>query len=85
MNDPSPELEQQVRDSFARLEPEQVFCGCKIAETPEEVIVRIYSQGKGYTKIMPTPYQVYRFEPSTGNLRALSDEEAAPYVIQNYK
>jgi len=85
MTDPSPELEQHVRASFAQIEPERVFRGCKVAEQAGAVIVRIYSHAKRFTNLMPTPYQVYRFNPPKGTLSALSREEAAPYVIPNYK
>jgi hypothetical protein len=85
LHDPSPELELHLRQSFARIEPERVFRGCKVADRTGAVVVRIYSHAKRFPNLVPTPYQIYRFDVSAGSLTVLSAEEAAPYVVRNYK
>ncbi|MFO1482554.1 MAG: hypothetical protein U1F71_04235 [Verrucomicrobiaceae bacterium] len=85
MNEPSAELQERVRASFTQREPERVFRGCKVAEDGATLIVRIYSYRAQFPNIMPTPYQVYRFDPASDALTLLSAEEAAPYTIANYK
>ena len=85
MTEPSPELEERVRLSFARLEPNRVFRGCEVAEQSGAVIVRIYSDQMGLPGGRPTPYQLFRFNSDTGDLSPLSSEDAAPFTIKNYK
>src|SRR5438874_397300 len=80
MTTPSPELEQQVRLSFCRLEPQRVFRSCKVAEDQRGMVVRIYSHGPGFLRVIPTPYQVFRFDSASGILSPLSGEDAAPYI-----
>jgi hypothetical protein len=85
MTDPSPELERQVEASYSRLEPERVFQGCKVAEDTRGIVVRIYSQSRQRPGVLPPPYRTFRFDADAGTLSALTDEEAAPYRIKNYK
>ena len=85
MTDPAPELEQQVRLSFVREYPLRLFRGCKVAEVGRALVVRIYSHDAQSPNLMPTPYEVFRFDPYSGSLRLLSGEEAAPFTIPNYK
>ena len=85
VTEPSPELERHVRESFAQKEPERIFVHCKVAEQGGKVFVRIYSHHQRFPNLMPTPYQVFRFDAATSTLIELNDEEAAPYKIQNYK
>jgi hypothetical protein len=47
--------------------------------------VRIYSHSVRCPQLIPTPYQIFRFDGTTGVLSALSSEDAQPYVIHNYK
>ena len=86
MKEPSPELEEQVRLSFSRQFPQRVFTGCKVAEAGSELVVRIYSRdSKGPPFVIPTPYEIFRFDPQTGDLGLLSGKDAAPFLIANYK
>jgi len=85
MTDPSPVLEQKVRESFSRVEPERTFQGCKIAEDERGMIVRIYSQSRRGPGVLPPPYRIFRFDPSSGILSPLASEEADPYMIKLYK
>ena len=85
MTDPSPVLEQQVRESFARIEPKRVFQGCEVAEDDRGMVVRIYSQSRQRPGVLPPPYRVFRFDPVTGALTPLTGENAAPYMIRTYK
>lgn len=85
MTEPSPELERQVEASYSRLEPDRLFQGCKVAEDEMGIVVRIYSQSRKRPGVLPPPYQIFRFDPATSILSTLTDEEAAPYRIRNYK
>ena len=85
MNEPTPELRQQVEVSYSQLEPARLFQGCKVAEDERGILVRIYSQSRKPPRVMPPPYRVFRFESTTGTLIPLTDEEAAPYWIKSYK
>ena len=85
MTDASPELEQQVRESFARFEQGRMFQGCKVAEDERGTVVRIYSQSTQSPRVLPTPYQIFRFDRSDGTLSLLTGDDAAPYVIKIYK
>jgi hypothetical protein len=85
MTDPSPELQQRVSLSFAQQHPQRLFRGCKVAAVGEALVVRIYSHDAGFPNLIPTPYQIFRFDSDSGSLSPLSGEEAAPYTIPNYK
>ena len=85
MTEPSPELEQRVRQAFARMHSERVFVDCKIAEDGGDIVVRLYSQRREEPKLMPTPYEVFRFDPIAGTLTPLTGADAAPYLIPQYK
>ena len=85
MTDPSPELQQRVSLSFAQQHPQRLFRGCKVADVGGALVVRIYSHDARFPILMPTPYQVFRFDPDSGSLSLLSGEEAAPFTISNYK
>jgi hypothetical protein len=85
MTDASPELQQRVSSSFAQQHPHRLFRGCKVADVDGALIVRIYSHDARYPNLMPTPYQVFRFDPDSGTLSLLSGDQAAPFTIPNYK
>ena len=85
MHEPTPELLHQVKASYSQLEPTRVFQGCKVAEDERGIVVRVYSQSRKSPGVMPPPYRVFRFDSTTGTLVPLTDEEAAPYWIKNYK
>ncbi len=85
MTDPSPEFQQRVSLSFGQQHPQRVFRGCKVADVDGVLVVRIYYHDARFPHLMPTPYQVFRFDPDSGTLSLLSGEEAAPFVIANYK
>ena len=85
MTDPTPELEEKVRLAFVQSEPARVFRGCKVENRGAQVFVRVYSHRAGWEKLIPTPYQVFRFDPTLSVLTAPSKEEAARYSILNYK
>jgi hypothetical protein len=85
ISDPSPELEQQVRLSFSQLEPERIFRHCKVVGNENGILLRVYSHKARFPTLNPTPYWVYRFDPATGVLARLSDKEAEPFLIKNYK
>ena len=85
MTNPSPEFERRVEASYSRLKPERLFQGCKVAEDERGIIVRVYSQSRHRPAVLPPPYETYRFDAATSTLSRLTDEEAAPYRIRNYK
>jgi hypothetical protein len=85
MSDPTPEFEETVRLAFARVEPSRVFRGCKVASEGPEMIVRVYSHCTGWEKLIPTPYQVFRFDSASGVLTPPSKEQAVRYSVSNYK
>lgn len=84
MENAAPKLKQQVEQIYSRLYPNQIVTGCKVAVDDDGLIVRVYSHPRGVV-IAPTPYALYRLNPSEDSLTRLTDEEAAPYVIKNYK
>ena len=84
MNKPSRELEERIRRSFALQEPERQFCGCQVAEDSGTLIARIYSQPAQNPRI-PIPYQIFRFDPVSGSLSLAGAEDAAPFIISNYR
>jgi hypothetical protein len=81
----SPEQARQIELSYSQIEPERIFKKCKIDETQNGMFVRIYFLHREYQLLIPTPYAIYRFNPTTGVLSRTSREEAAPYLIKNYK
>lgn len=85
MTDPSPDLEQRVSLSFAQHHPDRLFRSCKVADVGGACVVRIYSHSARAPNLKPTPYQIFRFDPDSGILSLLSGEEAAPFMIANYK
>ena len=85
MTEPSPELEQRVSLSFSQQHPQRLFRGCKVADVGGALVVRIYSHDARFPNLMPTPYQVLRFDPDSGSLSLLNGEQAAPFTITNYK
>jgi len=85
MIDPSPELQQRLGSSFARQHPQRLFRGCKVADVGGVLVVRIYSHDARFPNLIPTPYQIFRFDPDSGSLSVLSGEQAAPFTIANYK
>jgi hypothetical protein len=85
MTDPSPKLEQRVRASFLAKYPERLFRGCKVAEVNDALVVRIYNNDARFPNLRPRPYQVFRFDRDSDTLSELSDKDAAPFVIPNYK
>jgi hypothetical protein len=78
-------LQQRVSLSFGRQHPQRLFRGCKVADVGGVVAVRIYSNDVRFPHLIPTPYQVFRFDPNSDALSLLSGEEAAPFTIPNYK
>jgi hypothetical protein len=85
MDEPSSEFEEKVRRAFAAVEPARAFIGCKIASEGDQMFVRVYSQRIDSKRVMPAPYQVFRFDPASGALTTATKEEAARYFISNYK
>lgn len=85
MTNPSPALLQRVSLRFAQQYPQRLFRGCKVADVAGGIVVRIYSHDARHPILMPIPYQVFRFDTDSGDLSLLSDEEAAPFAIPNYK
>lgn len=85
MTEPTPEFEAKVRIAFSQIEPARAFHGCKVAIEEKQVFVRIYSRADHQKRLMPTPYQVFRFDPELGLLTPPNDEELKRYTIPNYK
>jgi hypothetical protein len=62
-------------------EPERLFRKRKVAEDGGTLVVRIHSHRAQFPNLIPTPYQVYRFDPASCALTLLSTEEALPFTI----
>ena len=85
MIDPTPELEEKVRLAFVQAEPKRVFRGCKVASEGSQMFVRIYCHCVGWEQLIPTPYQIFRFDAASGLLTPPSKNEDMHYSIPNYK
>ena len=85
MTEPTSDLRRKVEASYSQLEPTRVFQGCKVAQDEKGIVVRVYSQPRKRPGVLPMPYRIFRFDPASGTLSPLTDEEAAPYWIKNYK
>lgn len=85
MENAPPDLDSQVRSAYDRVEPGRFVTSCKFVARGPYLIVRISSHAYQGEPLLPPPYQIFRFDPTTGDLSSPSKDEIAEFKILNYK